>query len=521
MLLRLALVALVTLVVAGCVSAADAQERISGTYFDMDDANTAPFGIWSNGTIMWVVDFTADKIFAYNMTDKGRVSSEDFARMTLQNAGISQPTGIWSDGTTMWVADSVDDKIYSFHMSSKTYDGTKDFSQDEVRGCLTCSRNDTPFGLWSDGTTMWVADIDDDKIYSYHMSNRTYDSTKDFDTLKNATNTDPQGLWSDGTTMWVLNVNSGANTQDKIYAYKMSDKSRDSTKDFDTLHPGNNEATGIWSDGTTMWVTNADHGGNNDRILAYKMPAPPTPPTPPPRVYVPPPDTSAPPPRVYVPPPDTTPPTIKSVERTGNATTTSHALTWNVKFSESVRVGLVDIHTNYTSIVNATIPDLGSVSDAILMDIPGTVTGGSVSVDLEHFITGGLLIELVAPDCNKFTIHNQTTTFPYKLRQPYDLGDLSGIGAAGQWELHVSDHAKYWNGTLNSWTLYLESRGAIEGGGRTYTITQYVAGPGEYTLSLDGYNIRDWAGNRLKDTEPAVNEPYQVVGAAVRTCQVE
>ena len=441
------------------------------------------------------------------------VPSEDFN--TLGTDGISQPTGIWSNGTIMWVVDSVDDMIYAYRISDKSRVPGEDFSQNEVRGCLTCSENNTPTGLWSDGTTMWVADIDDEKIYSYFMSNKTRDGTKDFDqaTLRGAGdgngNRDPQGLWSDGTTMWVLNANSGSNTDDKIYSYNLATKKYDGTKDFDTLHPGTNEPTGIWSDRYTMWVGNSHNGGNNDQIHAYKMYPYPVPTVSTPRVFV------------YIPPPDTTPPTVRSVERTGNATTTNHTLTWDVKFSESVRVRITDMHTSYNSTVNATIPDLGMVHDTLLADVPGAVSGGSVSVDLQHPITSGLLIELVAPDCTRFTIHNQTTTFPYKLRQPHDLGDLAGVGAAGQWTLQVSDHAKYWNGTLSGWTLYLESRGVVEGSGRTHTITQYVAGPGEYTLSLDGFDIRDRAGNHLRDTEPKVNEPYQVVGAAVRTCQAE
>ena len=280
----------------------------------------------------------------------------------------------------------------------------------------------------------------------------------------------------------------------------------DSSKDFNTLSAaGNTNPAGLWSDGATMWVS--DFG--QDKIYAYQMhPAPTAHATSPPRVFV------------YVPPPDTTPPRVVSIERAGNATTTDHTLTWNVRFSESVRVGLEKIHTNYTSVANATIPDLGMAHDTMLVDVPGMATGGSVSVDIQHPITSGLLIDLVAPDCTKFVIHNQTTTFLYKLQQPYDLGDLDGVGAAGQWTLHVDDRAKYWNGTLNGWTLYLESEGVVEGGGRTYAITQYVAGPGEYALSLDGFDIRDRAGNYLRDADPAVNEPYRVVGAA-RTCQTE
>ena len=223
---------------------------------------------------------------------------------------------------------------------------------------------------------------------------------------------------------------------------------------------------------------------------------------------------------MYVPLPDTTPPTVKSVERTGNATTADRALVWDVTFSEPV-VMRADVHTNRTSVANATIPDLGTIYDTMLVDVPGVVTGGSVWVDLHHPIISGLLIELVAPDCTRFVVHNQTVTFPYKLRQPYDLGDLAGVGAAGQWTLHVSDHAEYWNGTLNAWNLELESEGVVEGSGTKYTITQYAAGPGEYTLSFDGYVVRDRVGHHLADADPTVNESYRVVGAAARTCQAE
>ena len=41
-----------------------------------------------------------------------------------------------------------------------------------------------PGGLWSDGTTMWVADWGDAKIYAYSMATKARESAKDFDTLK-------------------------------------------------------------------------------------------------------------------------------------------------------------------------------------------------------------------------------------------------------------------------------------------------------------------------------------------------
>ena len=49
------------------------------------------------------------------------------------------------------------------------------------------------------------------------MSTKARDSAKDFDTLYAAGNRRPVGIWSDGTTMWVSDY-----TSDKIYAYSMA-----------------------------------------------------------------------------------------------------------------------------------------------------------------------------------------------------------------------------------------------------------------------------------------------------------
>ena len=43
----------------------------------------------------------------------------------------------------------------------------------------------------------------DSKIYAYSLATKARDSGKDFDTLAGAGNNNPRGIWSDGTTMWV------------------------------------------------------------------------------------------------------------------------------------------------------------------------------------------------------------------------------------------------------------------------------------------------------------------------------
>ena len=108
---------------------------------------------------------------------------------------------------------------------------------------------------------MWVGDFEDRKLYAYRMSDRTRDADRDF-TL-DAAHGSPVGIWSDGTTMWASDF-----ADSKLYAYRMSDRSRDSGKDFDTLSAADNyNPEGIWSDGTTMWVADVIH----DKLYAYRM----------------------------------------------------------------------------------------------------------------------------------------------------------------------------------------------------------------------------------------------------------
>ena len=183
-----------------------------------------------------------------------RDSSKDFD--TLIAATNVGPIGLWSDGTTMWVADFAIRKIYAYNLSTKARDSDKDFDT------LIAAGNRLPAGIWSDGTTMWVSDLIDSKIYAYNLSTKARDSDKDFDTLRAAGNSAMYGFWSDGTTMWV-----GDSNDQKIYAYNLSTKARDSAKDFDTLLSADSVPFGLWSDGTTMWVSDPSDVG----VHAYNL----------------------------------------------------------------------------------------------------------------------------------------------------------------------------------------------------------------------------------------------------------
>ena len=137
-----------------------------------------------------------------------------------------------------------------------------------VTGFALVSANSASRGVWGDDETIWVGNDGagtDGKIFAYKRSDGTRDSAKDFDSLDGAGNDDVQGICSDGTTMFVAD-----RVDDKVYAYKMSDRTRDSTKDI-TLAALNDDASGVWCDGTTVWVGNDEFGASaKDKIFAYK-----------------------------------------------------------------------------------------------------------------------------------------------------------------------------------------------------------------------------------------------------------
>ena len=222
--------------------------------------NRLPIGLWSDGTTMWVADEWEGKLYAYDLSTKARDPVKDFN--ILSAAGIPLlpglwSDGLWSDGTTMWVVDVLEGKLYAYDLSTKARDPVKDFNT------LSAAGIHLPTGLWSDGTTMWVADREG-KLYAYDLSTKARDHAKDFNTLSAAGNHLPTGLWSDGTTMWVMDGLEG-----KLYAYDLSTKARDPVKDFNTLFAaGNRFPTGLWSDGTTMWVADRLEG----KLYAYDMP---------------------------------------------------------------------------------------------------------------------------------------------------------------------------------------------------------------------------------------------------------
>ena len=234
-----------------------------GVFADIDSlaaSNRHPRDVWSDGTTMWVSDIGDDRLYAYDLDTMARAADRDLNG--LGAAGNRNANGIWSDCSTMWVSDDSDDKIYAYRLDTGERDRGRDIST--LNDAVNETHNRKPRGMWSNATTMWVADSDDNKIYAYHLGSRARKPGSDINGLGRAGNTNPTGIWSDGVTMWVADVLDA-----KIYAYRLATGERDSVKDFDTLEAaGNRSPKGIWSNGVTMWVSDNVSG----KIYSYNMP---------------------------------------------------------------------------------------------------------------------------------------------------------------------------------------------------------------------------------------------------------
>ena len=334
----------------------DRQPDATRGFTSLDADNNHPSGIWSDGLTMWTGDYGDDKLYAYDMATRAHLESRDFnTPNAARNYSIE---GIWSDGTTMWVPDYNGGKVYAYNMppsndarissltvspkniigfatdrtsyqvgvastvSQATVTGTPndpnasvDYSgtdADLVAGGhqvdLSAGRNevtvtvtaedgittsstytvsinqgvDTPYGwnaehdldglvlgvvhdltdrpagIAESGGIFWITSQFSRNILAYQQDGSRLSSR---DITAHSNNGEPTYLWTNGETLWSTDADD-----DRLYAYQLSDGSRQNSREFD-LNTNNTRAAGIWSNGTTIWVADRE----DDKVYAYTL----------------------------------------------------------------------------------------------------------------------------------------------------------------------------------------------------------------------------------------------------------
>ena len=271
----------------------------AGQYFRTDYSSKTS-GIWGNSSTIWVSRNAKDGHLLPAHRKDTKVADTD-KNITLHADNIDV-RAIWSDGTTMWVVDEDDLKAYAYGMDDGMRDEDPEFDLDP--------ENESPQGMWSDGDTVWVSDSGADRIYAYYLpgggeprvsdvgavsaSRQTatatvkllnpgsasttvslrYRLTADTDWTDADAPVDATGT-SANFSLSGLTANAEYDLQASLDSTFMDGAeisggftNRPLDEDFDTLWAsGNAFPTGIWSDGTTMWVSDK----SDDSFYAYTL----------------------------------------------------------------------------------------------------------------------------------------------------------------------------------------------------------------------------------------------------------
>ncbi len=170
--------------------------------YALTGANSNPRGAASNvaGDKVWVIDANK-KVYVYN--NAGGLLGSWTAN------GLSAPTGITTNGTDVWIVDSSTDRVYKYTGAASRLSG----SQSAASNFNLNNQNGNATDLVTNGTNIWtVNSAATDKVFRYSMTGMLQGSW-----TIDSRNTSPTGITLDPaspSTLWIVD-----NTTDQVFAY--------------------------------------------------------------------------------------------------------------------------------------------------------------------------------------------------------------------------------------------------------------------------------------------------------------
>ena len=176
------------------------KERLPEQDIELAEGNRRPSGIWGQDGLLLVLNRNPS-LFLYDQ-DTGELLDE----LELDRIINRSPRGIWSDGVTIWVSDDRSDRILAYRLVEHEveveiepadgaepepadpqaegqdepadapetqivirYELVRHEAEDFGFRTLIAAGNSHPRGIWSDGEVMFVADAQDNRVYSYNL----------------------------------------------------------------------------------------------------------------------------------------------------------------------------------------------------------------------------------------------------------------------------------------------------------------------------------------------------------------
>ena len=202
----------------------------------------------ANATAHQVTLAEGENVITVTVTAQDTVTEQSYTVTVTRAAAVRDialgddndlPVGLWGDGETLWVADLNEPVLFAYDLSSRTRNSARDIALGDGVGART--------GLWGDGETLWVLDFSRKRLVAYNLSARARDAARDIVLDFRNGNFNPSGVWGNGETVWVSD-----RIARKLFAYRLSTGVRDEARDI-VLGDGT-LPTELWSNGETLWA---------------------------------------------------------------------------------------------------------------------------------------------------------------------------------------------------------------------------------------------------------------------------
>ena len=232
--------------------------RLANLDIDLTSSNSAPRGIWTNGTTIWVVDEYDEKLYAYALNAKTRDSSKDLDLVDENGA----PAGLYSDHFTIWVSDRNTNVIFAYEMEGGAPTGDAVPSKN-----LTLPDLEWGAGLMGDGTTLYAIAYVDEDILAYNIgTSGTFGervTSKDLRHIFYYRQVRGLTINANGRDFYTVDGNA-------IYVRQKGAGRREQLLDFEV--PSGVSPWGITVRGSDLWISDT----SSDSLLAFSVPTAPT-----------------------------------------------------------------------------------------------------------------------------------------------------------------------------------------------------------------------------------------------------
>ena len=259
--------------------------------YSLHSSHSTPTDVYVGDTHYWVADtgWNFGSLLAYNLETQERDSERD---IDYSDEDINGVGGIWSDGETIWIAPYWRNTITAYSLADGTLDEDKNIVVGDTDEYDDDDPNELNGGIWSDGTTMYVAKTEGGLyqgewqygfiIEAYSMADGSYQgdlslepeepSESEFRDLGYFLTYAGAGafeIWMNDETYWVFFRNG------RMFAHSLEDDELDHDQTLRFDHPDHHFVAGAWMDDDYIWAITSDDDAPTsvqNRMIRYKKP---------------------------------------------------------------------------------------------------------------------------------------------------------------------------------------------------------------------------------------------------------